>query len=284
MSRTSRAQSSGANYHKKFIKELTKYSQTDTPLQEWKYAGGNTGRHANWFKNLYPNQVFLSGADRCICTHPIIENCYIQNRETNRILIIGSCCIKRFIPEEAQGRTCSICDEPHQNRNDPWCYLCRGGILNFGRHRGMSYRWILEREPDYGRYLLASNSTSRNVKYLCRWLKEKGLTEAPPVRSRSWTTPSRERGINRTQYRQRSIRRSNSSPFKRTRTQTRNRSYKRTIVRGVLGCGKHKHKTYTWIKNNDKDYCQWVMSIESPSAEMMRFKTWLMLRGFNSDV
>ena len=126
-------------FHQKFMEKLIANSQTDRPLQEWKYIGGNRGRHARWYQNLYPDCSPPYSKVKCICSHPIIENCYIQNKETDVILIVGNCCIKRFLPLESQGRTCPNCQEPHRNRNDPWCDDCRGGTLTVGHHKGRSY-------------------------------------------------------------------------------------------------------------------------------------------------
>ncbi|KAI9090290.1 hypothetical protein DFS34DRAFT_622968 [Phlyctochytrium arcticum] len=42
------------------------------------------------------------GLTKCICTHPISEICRIQNHETDKVLIVGNCCVHKCM-------TCLIC-------------------------------------------------------------------------------------------------------------------------------------------------------------------------------
>lgn len=39
------------------------------------------------------------------------------------MLVIGSCCIKRFVPKKT--RTCEICEKPHRNRKVNRCNDCK---------------------------------------------------------------------------------------------------------------------------------------------------------------
>ena len=84
---------------KKFIKGLKNYGLTYDEIKNsnWKYCGGNTGRHLKYFKLCCKNDDLPDKVDECVCGHHINENCYITDGE--RILVLGNCCIKKFIPK-----------------------------------------------------------------------------------------------------------------------------------------------------------------------------------------
>lgn len=107
----------------KFIKGLKKYNITKKQIDDgdWKYCGGDSGRHLKYFKLCKKDTELPEHVDKCICDHHISENCFITNGE--RIIVLGNCCIKRFVPKS--GRTCSECGEPHKNRVVNRCNECR---------------------------------------------------------------------------------------------------------------------------------------------------------------
>ena len=70
----------------------------------------------------FPDKVL-----KCMCDHPIVENCYIsKDFDINTLLIIGNCCIKKFI--KASSRTCENCNAPHKNRSLNYCNNCKDYI------------------------------------------------------------------------------------------------------------------------------------------------------------
>ena len=107
----------------KFIKGLENHGLTDDDIKNsgWKYCGGRTGRHLNYFKLCFPNEELPDKVNECVCGHYIEENCYITNGDG--ILILGNHCIQKFI--EKSSRTCEDCGEPHKNRKDNRCHNCR---------------------------------------------------------------------------------------------------------------------------------------------------------------
>jgi len=115
---------------KQFIKGLKEYNLTPEDMINWRYCGGRNGqqRHANYYKMACPNDDLPDLVDRCICGHKITENCYITNEY--EIIILGNCCIKRFLPDENSGRTCEVCKKPHKNRKNNRCNDCRVGLCN----------------------------------------------------------------------------------------------------------------------------------------------------------
>ena len=117
------------NLTNRFIEGLKKYdlSYDDIINSGWKYCGGNQGRHLNYFKLQEGGSWELpSYEEECVCEHSIIENCYITDE--TRILVLGNCCIKKFIPKSS--RTCEYCEEPHKNRVVNRCNKCRKGVCD----------------------------------------------------------------------------------------------------------------------------------------------------------
>nr|QBK91274.1 MAG: hypothetical protein LCPAC202_02480 [Pithovirus LCPAC202] len=261
-------------YHRKFMEKLIANSTTNFPLKEWKYVGGNSGRHSRWYQNLYPDCAFPSSKNSCICSHPIIENCYIQNNNTNLILVVGNCCIKRFLPLESQGRACPKCQEPHRNRNDPWCDSCRGGILTVGHHKGRSFRWILERKPYYGRFILGISPRGELAR-LANWLRENGLT----IKKLTSQSTGRVRGKKVfVDTRKQNIRRIAPLPMK-TKNSFRDKQMKQILEANSqkLNFGQYRQKTYKWVLDSDPKYCEWVSKVKLPGGWMANFQSWLQL-------
>ena len=112
----------------KFIKGLANYELTCNEIVNngWKYCGGNTGRHLNYFKLSCPHDPMPEDVSFCVCGHVIVENCYITDGVS--ILPLGNCCIKRFI--EKSSRTCEECGQPHKNRKVNKCNECRVGFCD----------------------------------------------------------------------------------------------------------------------------------------------------------
>lgn len=109
-----------------FIKGLQNYGLTYDEIKNsnWKYCGGRRGRHFNYFKLCCKDDDLPELINECVCGHHIKENCYITDGE--QILVLGNCCIKKFIPKSS--RTCEKCGEPHKNRIVNICNNCRKGI------------------------------------------------------------------------------------------------------------------------------------------------------------
>ena len=87
------------------------------------WIGGSDGRHAKYFKLKYPDEPHPSHSDYCVCGHQIVENCYIRSTVSGQTLIVGNCCVKRYVP--SAGRTCKECGAEHKNRVIDMCNVCR---------------------------------------------------------------------------------------------------------------------------------------------------------------
>jgi hypothetical protein len=119
----------------KFIRGLESYSITysEVFLSQWRYCGGDTGQHSNYYRLTHPDYEFPSHHDACVCGHPIKENCYITDGE--QMLVLGNCCIKKFLKKENSGRTCGRCGQAHKNRLDNFCKACRKTMKEEKRQR-----------------------------------------------------------------------------------------------------------------------------------------------------
>jgi hypothetical protein len=122
---------------RRFINGIENHNLSIKTIEEsgFYYAGGRiymrddgiitNERHAKYWDLRYGNKERPEYKDECICGKYIQNNCYITD-DDNLFLIIGNCCIKKFIPKDKQGRTCGICKSPHRNRKDNFCNNCRG--------------------------------------------------------------------------------------------------------------------------------------------------------------
>lgn len=113
--------------HKSFISGIEELGYTYEEIVKWKYAGGNSGSHRNYYYMLFGSRTGLpEHRNKCVCGHYIKENCYIvapDDPDGLKLLVIGNCCIKKFIPN--CGRTCEDCGSIHRNRKDNKCNDCR---------------------------------------------------------------------------------------------------------------------------------------------------------------
>jgi hypothetical protein len=124
---------------------LARYNLTveEINTDAWSYAGGDGGfksgfnertlnpfsSHYKYFELRFPEFDFPDYQNHCVCEHHIVENCYIYN-EDKGFLIIGNCCIKRFMKAELAGRTCGLCKAPHKNRKWNLCNDCKPSRKN----------------------------------------------------------------------------------------------------------------------------------------------------------
>jgi hypothetical protein len=64
----------------------------------------------------------------CICGVKIKINKHVRNIEeydlTKRILVVGRCCIKKFVPEENRKKLCGNCKRAHKNKTFNLCKEC----------------------------------------------------------------------------------------------------------------------------------------------------------------
>lgn len=79
--------------YNQFIKAIIEASQANTwdlARSEWSYT----------YSDFVPDDEEL---DECICGHGIRECCVITNNLNGNELVVGNCCVKKFMPEFGQG-------------------------------------------------------------------------------------------------------------------------------------------------------------------------------------
>lgn len=146
----------------KFIKGLKEYKLTLEMIKPWKYCGGNRDSKLKYYTLVFPGRPLPISKDICVCGHKIVENCYITDdiKNGDRILILGNCCIKRFIPNSK--RSCEVCNKPHRNRivnrivNR--CNDCRIGVCDKCRSKC---------SPPYKLWYNCSKNNCYQLYYMC---------------------------------------------------------------------------------------------------------------------
>ena len=115
-------------YFKNFCKNLEALGLTyEEVKQDYKYSGGSKGSHRNYFDLCFSGDIPEKVLE-CLCEHPIKDNCYLsKDFDYDSILIVGNCCIKKFIDKSS--RTCFHCDAPHKNRTMNYCNDCKEYII-----------------------------------------------------------------------------------------------------------------------------------------------------------
>lgn len=65
----------------------------------------------------------------CICGHDITENCWIYNKNTDVIITVGNCCIKKFFgnifQKNGKIKKCRECGTSHKNKKSIYCNDCK---------------------------------------------------------------------------------------------------------------------------------------------------------------
>jgi hypothetical protein len=110
------------NFLNRIKSNLDKNNLSFDDLKTFKYAGGDDGCHLNYYKILFGNKQLPMQENECLCGHPIKNNCYIVNEKNENLIVLGNCCIKRFILKN--GRTCERCEQPHKTRKNNYCKSC----------------------------------------------------------------------------------------------------------------------------------------------------------------
>jgi len=97
----------------------------DDDVANYRYYGGDQGRHLSYFVNTLHRRP-TDMPDRrafCVCGIKIMEQCFLEHEPSKELVVVGNCCIRRYVPKA--GRTCDCCGEGHRNRRDNLCHACR---------------------------------------------------------------------------------------------------------------------------------------------------------------
>ena len=114
------------DYNKFFHVALKELSvEEDNYMNEWVYIGDDArdmlgimyARSLGFQASALPRKQY-----KCICTHDIEINCYLWNKITKKIIVVGSECRKRFFPE--QYMQCQSCGEETNRFYGSTCPKC----------------------------------------------------------------------------------------------------------------------------------------------------------------
>ena len=106
---------------------LLLYNLTYEEFKLFFYAGGDSRHHKHYWHMKMSGMIKPGHTYSCACGHYIKENCYVTRAAKDIVVVMGNCCIKRFIPG-GMNKTCEICAKPHKNRKDDICKKCRKEI------------------------------------------------------------------------------------------------------------------------------------------------------------
>tara|TARA_R110002050_G_scaffold114714_1_gene230418 strand:- start:717 stop:1244 length:528 start_codon:yes stop_codon:yes gene_type:complete len=104
---------------------------------DWCYFGGGQytteyqkckqAHHYNYFMIAWPSYFKYEPKpgfqEECECGMEIQQQCYIINKKTKQIVVLGNSCIERL--RNGTSRTCGLCHAVHRNRSDNYCNDCR---------------------------------------------------------------------------------------------------------------------------------------------------------------
>ena len=163
------------SYHKLFNIALEEMS-VESPIpfkDQWKYIGGDSGRHRKKFKTIFGRTPDIAQLDECICSHKIVENCYLENKLSGKQIVVGNCCINRYI--EDTSKKCEECGDEHRNTKDNYCSDCRGDIMKIGKFSGKTYLDIFKHHYGYCEWVLKKTADIDDGPLLSfkDWLLEK---------------------------------------------------------------------------------------------------------------
>lgn len=92
---------------------------------DWEWVGGDHGSFLRRWKLMKGDDVQPAHEHYCLCGQSIIYNCYIRSKRLGRIEVIGSCCVKLFMPNpEDRKKKCAVCRVPHNNLKTDLCNDC----------------------------------------------------------------------------------------------------------------------------------------------------------------
>jgi hypothetical protein len=125
-----------------------KYNMSYDDVKTWIFCGGCANTqcekppeefigYENYFKLCFPDSVFPIIENKCVCDATLLHNCYIRkdvNAPVSDILIIGSCCIKKFI-DAGKVRKCEKCNADHRNRKYNLCNNCKSEKIQMEKER-----------------------------------------------------------------------------------------------------------------------------------------------------
>ncbi len=116
---------------KKFYNGCKRLGLDKEAISKLKYRGRSTLHEGKMRANKYFH--FVYGKDKeaperkghCICGNKIKDNYFVGiDNNIDNMIVLGSCCKNRFLPEKYRKKTCLKCEKPHKRRISGLCKEC----------------------------------------------------------------------------------------------------------------------------------------------------------------
>jgi len=260
----------------------------------WCYAGENGDlqtSHSRYFKQLEKEYGLKPPPMEkcCICTHFIKNNMFLRHIETNTLIVVGSCCIKKFMPKEKQGRTCSRCEQPHRNITDNYCKLCRlklnkNKVMGFGKYSDLTYEDVIQKHPDYVEYVLEQENAKKGLLRFQKYLVKRRTCSNSNVITGYGSTKhlKGENGPNDENLLESSHDRGTHSDTDIENGQGSEiqgkeeiENVKTEIKNEVVGFGKYFDLTYDVVMRKDPGYIKFIEEKEGARGKMLKFQQYI---------
>lgn len=169
----------------KKVKHFELLKQRLGDFSQYEYFGGyediENKKKNNFMKNIEINEEieYPEIEYKCKCGHGIKQNCYIRHKETKEIIIMGSCCIRKFEIK----KFCFKCNKRHGRTKSTICIDCENEdklkikelkqqqkekiklentIITFGMHKNKTIKHIYENNINYFNWCITKNKEEYN--------------------------------------------------------------------------------------------------------------------------
>jgi hypothetical protein len=200
-----------------------------TYLLEWGLGWpSKSGLHFFSHHNLIDKTIV-----KCACGVQSTNLTYFYNRQTKAIAYACEECASQW---SSKGTfRCTTCPSRHSSKRHDVCQRCGGKTMTYGKHNSKTYRWILENDPSY-----------------CKWMQ----TQKDDTEFSKWLA---------------------DTPHIYGDSRKRSREDSEINDGTVLDFGKHKGKTFGFVKSASPAYCKWILE-QAPvelNTNFIEFRTWI---------
>ena len=97
-------------------------------LNDWQYGGGDYREYDGYKAHAEFKRQFILACPwpeyktSCVCDTVIIYNHFVANRARDRVIVVGKCCIDKFLGPNR--KRCEVCYNPHRKRGRNLCDAC----------------------------------------------------------------------------------------------------------------------------------------------------------------
>ena len=268
--------------HKKecFLRELKRISMIDDDDNDvngihvnvkdlWKYAGGNTGSHLNFYNGLIPKPPMPEHQDKCLCGTDILRQRFIQHKITGKLIVVGSECITDFISK--MRKTCQyringvVCGKEHKTLKYMICKECEPlAKAEFEANRFKPKDDMDDYQKELYNIIGESEEQARKIKEKSL---EKNRYKKEIERHRHSKTPEIKYKIKELEIRIRIL----SGDKTEGLLEKAEHNQIKYEIHTRIPFGKHKYQKYGWVIKYDKPYAKWACSIDPKMNKLYNY-------------